>query len=229
MKIFVATPAYAGQLTTSYFESFYRTIVWAMESGHQIGIYQPSNESLITRARNACASRALQSPEKWDKLLFIDADIGFRPEDVELLINSDKKIVGLSCPFKSYPIQLNFNVYPEQQQFFAGQSRSKEQMQAMSIAYGDKEVPVRHLGTAFLMIDCEVFKKLSIHTKSYLVTDPNTGKTETMWDFFKTGVDNDIYLSEDWYFCKFAKEHGFTTYLNTSSVVTHSGPHKFEA
>lgn len=229
MKVLVCTPAYGGLLTTEYFESFYRTLMWSMEAGHQLGIYQPARESLITRARNTCASRALQSAEKWDKLLFIDADIGFKPDDVKLLIESKKEIVGLSCPIKTYPIQLNFNVFEEQSKFFHGQQRSKEQMQAMSIAYGDVEVPVKHLGTAFLMIDCDVLKALSLHAKSYIVIDPVTGQSELVWDFFKTGVDNDVYLSEDWWFCKFAKEHGFTTFLNTQSIVTHTGPHCFKA
>lgn len=47
------------------------------------------------------------------------------------------------------------------------------------------------------------------------------------YDFFRVGVKDGRYLSEDYYFCQIAAELGIKTYLDTSIMVEHWGKMKF--
>ena len=228
MKILVATPCYGSMLSQYYFMSFFKTLAAFTDSGWQIGTFTLGNESLIARGRNTAAGYFLKNP-RWQKLFFIDADITWTPQDFGKIVTSSCYIIGGAVPLKKFPITLNFNPKKEDEHFFVGDNRSPESYRKMSEAHGGNNIQVKKLGTAFLCIDRFVLETLKPHVKAY--RDTTTGPEPLdCWDFFGTGVDDDgDYLSEDWFFCRLAAEHGFQTHLHPDLIVKHTGNFTFEA
>lgn len=83
-KLFVATPMYGGMCTGLYARSIADLSALCTHYGIQCRFYFMFNESLITRARNYCADEFMRSGDT--NLMFIDADIGFNPQDVIALL-----------------------------------------------------------------------------------------------------------------------------------------------
>lgn len=207
--LLIATPAYGGMFTKQYLESMLDTWDWLGKEQIQVATYFIENESLITRARNTCASLAYQ--KRFEKLLFIDADIGWKPDDVSRLYYSDKKLIGGIYPWKSYPITMNWNA-----------SRTA------GTPYSNGECEAHNVATGFLMIDWEVLHAVAKLVPTYSSTHMNR-EERTYHDFFSVGVHEGQYESEDWRFCRLAKEAGYTPWVNLKTVLTHTGTHTWDA
>lgn len=228
LKVFVCTPCYGGQMSQYYYMSFFKTLVDCTSLGWQIGTFTLGNESLIARGRNTCAAYFLKSPNNWDKLFFIDSDITWKSSDFQKIVSSSKYIIGGAVPLKKFPITLNFNPMPVDNEFFPGEERSPKGYRAMAKAHNMQDIPVKKLGTAFLCIDRHVFEALKPKVKRYMDTTTGPEPLEC-WDFFGTGVDEaGDYLSEDWFFCKLAAENGYATHLHPDVITKHTGSFTFE-
>lgn len=199
-----------------------------MQDGHQFGIFQTKSESLINRARNQCASVAITSQDNYDKLLFIDADIGFEYSDIQSLIASDKAIIGGAYPLKKYPISFNFNPLESDLDLFNGFERTYGDIGKLVERHATKEVRVKNIGTGFLMIDCNVLRVLSGKVPSYEFHGNGSTMNNKNWDFFPSGVLGNSYLSEDYYFEYMALLEGYGTYLHSDVILSHFGGHSFK-
>ncbi len=85
--VFVATPTYGGLATTSFITSLLtlQTAFIQLNIGLHVSFY---SDSLVTRARNELVS-SFVAHEKATHLMFIDADIGFSPDEVLRLLQFD--------------------------------------------------------------------------------------------------------------------------------------------
>lgn len=205
MKVLIATPAFGGQLTTNYFLSALATRDLLHQHRVQHAFYTLSNESLIPRARNKCAKFALE--HHFTHLLFIDADIEWKPEWVLQLLASEHPIIGGMYPIKMLPIKWNYNALEE----------SDEDI-----------IEVKHLATGFLKIDVSVFQKLTTHTPQYKSYEPAAGETKIYYDLFPSGEFNGEYESEDWGFCRLARQAGFPVMLDKRIKCKHVGSFVYE-
>ncbi len=225
MRIMLCTPAYGGNLTTDYTGSLINSLNWLAQNKVQAEVYFLKNESLVSRARNNCASHFLRSD--CDKLLFIDADQAWHPEDIQRLLSSKRTLVGGTYSKKILPWDLNFTPLPAHDvEFFPGKVRSPEAFlkYATSVASAEGEAEVRHLATGFMLIDRSVLTSLKEgDVPTYLARDNHTAEEHRHWDFFPSGVTQGHYLSEDFFFCSQAKEAGHAPYLNVHVIVDHLG------
>lgn len=223
MKILIATPCYGGQATVPYIASLLTTTNRLRDEGVSTELNLQYGESLIPRGRNTAAMYALE--KGFDKLLFIDADIGWDYEDVRRIVFSDKKIIGGIYPLKTFPITMNFNPLDEQRDLY-GFERRQDNYIAWVKKYADPETgeaEVAHIPTGFMQIDCSVLASLSYRVPAYTLFAPEKGTKEPYFDFFQIGVVSGEYRSEDWAFCDIARKFGFKVYLQTRSVVRHHG------
>jgi hypothetical protein len=78
--LFVATPMYGGMCAGMFAKSTADLSAICTKYEIPIQFYYLFNESLITRARNYCCDEFMRSSAQ--HMLFIDADIGFNPQDV---------------------------------------------------------------------------------------------------------------------------------------------------
>lgn len=224
MKILIATPAFGGMVTTEYMGSLLKTLIWCASNNIVAELMTLNNESLISRARNRCATYALDN--KYDKLFFIDADMVWEPFDFANVLKSDKPIIGGTYPMKSYPVTLNFNMKEEDAERFE-QYRSPRGYTEFIERTKKEEFEVRHIPTGFMMIDSSVLKKLTEVVPSYIGYNAVTDEKAKFYDFFPVRVNGEDYESEDWAFCSIAKENGFPIYLQTRVILKHTGQHNY--
>src|ERR1700749_293565 len=161
----VATPCFGGQVSSIYASSLFalQRAVHSM-SNVQLKVHLRDGDALITRARANLVTLFLDDPSA-THLLFIDADIGFTPEQVFRLIESGADVVAGVYPIK----RVNW----DKARWAVGAGRSN--LAAASLDYvleiDDPERVVvvegftrmRYAGTGFLMIRRHVLERMCAH------------------------------------------------------------------
>jgi hypothetical protein len=236
-KLFVATPMYGGMCTGLYASAIMQTVGVCGQSGIQMYYSFMMNESLITRARNSMAYDFLESEAT--HLMFIDADIGFNPNDIPRMIAADKDIICGLYPKKEINwVQVTeavkMGVPPDQLSQHTGafvlnlphgqQSKSGNINEPIEIANG---------GTGFMLIKRKVFDTLADKVPSYTndmyhAVD-TVRKVKIIKEFFATSIEEESnrLLSEDYHFCKISREAGFTVWCAPWANFTHTGTYGF--
>ena len=102
-KLFVGTPMYGGACLGLYARSMIDLGVLCARYGVELQVHYLFNESLIQRARNYITDEFIRS--KCTHMLFIDADIGFNPNDVITMLalmtdESEYDVLGGPYPKK---------------------------------------------------------------------------------------------------------------------------------
>ncbi|MCW1429622.1 hypothetical protein [Novosphingobium sp. JCM 18896] len=84
LRLFIGTPMYSGHCCSAFTLSLAQLTALCTQIGVELRFYFACHEALITKARNVTADEFLRSGD--DVLMFIDADIGFDPNDVIRLL-----------------------------------------------------------------------------------------------------------------------------------------------
>ena len=161
-------------------------------------------------------------------LMFIDDDMVFAPNAVAQLLDRKKEIVSGLCVKKTFPHNTTVSYFRE--------DLGKYQ-QIWDFTVGDL-LEVDGTGTAFMLIDMEVFDKIE---KPYFSFCPRKymDDCESLLDLLNKyqttsdGVerfeasDNDSSVGEDYYFCKLAKDAGYKIYVDTAVDVGHLGTYAY--
>lgn len=232
LRVLVATPCSNGFLTSQYFMSFIQTRDGVMGDRQNnrahidLGVYMLSNESLISRGRNHCACVALS--QKWDKIVFIDADQSWNYEQFKAIVLSDKLIIGAVSPLKILPIHLNYQPNHDDEKYHPDGFKNPVNLKAMRDGHGTAEIPVRYIGTGFLCIDvAKVLMPITEVAEPYRYPDPNTGYNITHWNMFDTKAVARTFSSEDWGFIDKARSIGIEPYINADTLIEHTGNFTF--
>lgn len=228
MKLLIACPAYGAQVFVQWYNSFRACDNVFAELGVEVGIIHES-ESLIPRSRNRQALFALE--QGYDRILTIDADIVWSPEDMRRILTSPHKVTGGVYPLKTFPVCMNFNPLPDRGTELRKTERSYDwdAWTKFKEKYADPQgyVEVRHLATGFLSVDCEVLSKLSLTAEVYGTRDATDGEFKGFFDFYPAGVYDQQYLSEDWKHCEMIREAGYPVMLDTQITLGHIGLHEY--
>lgn len=209
--VHIMMPCYGGVLTESTFMSFVRWGNMARELGINWSIETMVNESLISRARNTLTARFLAHPTT-THLMFIDADIGWEPWHLLVLLNHDVDVIGGLYPMKALPVRWCINGFEGAEQRGSLQEVSKT-------------------GTGFMLIKRHVFEKLDQHpaTKPFR-NDLGLPKEldPFMKTYFDTAVRDGRYYSEDWTFCENWRDQGGKVWVDTRVTLRHTGTYTFD-
>jgi len=242
-NVFVATPSYGGQVTTSYVQGLLD--LYDTSDRHEFGLRINFNsfDSLITRARNTMVAEFL-ADERFTHLMWIDGDIGFEGSDVVRLLLADRPVAAGVYPLKTdgWPSEGLLEALP------AGTTkadfRARFARYPATAVSGELEpdengfLDVIDAPTGFMLIKREVFVKLAgsfpeLRYRHGLVgrSDHNDGKMAGLhYAFFDTMIDpqSGTYLSEDYAFCRRCAAIGITPAIDTRSNLTHQGSAMFE-
>jgi len=210
-KVHIAMPCYGGMLTESTFMSFIKWANTARQLNIDWTLETMVNESLISRARNTLTAKFLAMPDA-THLFFVDADIGWEPWHLLVLLNRDVDVIGGLYPMKTMPIKWVVNG-------FEGAEEGADGLQEVSKA-----------GTGFLLMKKGVFEKLNTHpaVKQY----KNDIGLDPMYDqylktYFDTAVRQNRYYSEDWTFCENWRDLGGRIWMDKRVLLRHSGSYVF--
>ena len=206
-------PCYGGQLTESTFMSFIKWANVARQLGIDWTVETMTNESLISRARNTLTAKFLHTKES-THLMFIDADIGWEPWHLLVMLNAQKDVIGGLYPMKSLPIKWCVNGIPD-----------ADQNDPSGL------IEVTKTGTGFLLIKRDVFDKLNAHpaVKSFtndIGLDPVLNIY--MKTYFDTAVRENRYYSEDWTFCENWRDIGGQVWVDKRVLLKHTGTYVFD-
>ena len=210
-KVHIAMPCYGGMLTESTFMSFIKWANTARQLNIDWTLETMVNESLISRARNTLTAKFLHMPDA-THLMFIDADIGWEPWHLLVLLNRDVDVIGGLYPMKTMPIKWVVNG-------FDGAEEGPDGFQEVSKA-----------GTGFLLMKKHVFGKLESHPavkqyKNDIGLDPVYD--QYLKTYFDTAVRQNRYYSEDWTFCENWRDIGGKIYMDKRVLLRHSGSYVF--
>lgn len=212
-RLHFCIPCYGGQLTESTFISMLKYMATAQRFGLNFTIDTMVNESLIPRARNSLVAKMLFFEPKSTHLMFVDADIGFEPEEIFKLILADKDLVGGLYPKKALPINYVVNKVPG----------AKKQ---------GNMVQVSNLGTGFMMIKRSVLETMiakhpELHYVDSIGLDPKYDPYK--YALFDTAIDPNTleYMSEDFTFCKRWRDMGGEIWADLTINLKHAGYYSF--
>jgi hypothetical protein len=212
-RVHICMPCYGGQLTESTFMSFIKWANVARQLGIDWTVETMTNESLISRARNTLTAKFLHTKES-THLMFIDADIGWEPWHLLVMLNAQKDVIGGLYPMKSLPIKWCVNGIP-----------GADQNDPSGL------IEVTKTGTGFLLIKRDVFDKLNAHpaVKSFtndIGLDP--ALNIYMKTYFDTAVRENRYYSEDWTFCENWRDLGGQVWVDKRVLLRHTGTYVFD-
>jgi hypothetical protein len=100
VNLVVATPCFGGQISVLYAASLFKLQTLLRTYGNfNLKMIFKDGDALITRARASLISQFLDDPSA-THLLFIDADIGFEPEQVLRLLQCGAEMCAAVYPIK---------------------------------------------------------------------------------------------------------------------------------
>ena len=211
-RVHICMPCYGGMLTESTFMSYIKWSNAARQLGLDWTMETMTNESLISRARNTLTAKFLHNKDS-THLMFIDADIGWEPWHLLVMLNRDVDVIGGLYPMKSLPVKWCVNG-------FDGAEEGPEGLQEVS-----------KTGTGFMLIKRHVFEKLNAHpaTKPFLNDIGLPAELNPyMKTYFDTAVRENRYYSEDWTFCENWRDLGGKVWVDKRILLRHTGTYVFD-
>jgi len=212
----LVTPVYLGvDGITCYCveEAHHKLPQWGVTFKWYIGA-SGKGDALISRARSTEATDFMEHGDS-DYMIFLDSDIVFRPEDLKLL--SDDLHEGYDLIAGCYP------------------TRSGTQLASH---WWNNKCPAGELGiyeaqyisTGFMGISKKLLKRMVEELKLPALHPNDAGRCYPFFRSKEGWVETpddygaqDVWLSEDWYFCERAREIGVKSYLDMRIQLKHQG------
>jgi hypothetical protein len=232
-KVFIATPMFGGKATSQYSESLLKLLPALQASGVDVHVDLVGNESLIQRARNLMADRFHKSD--CTHLLFIDADIGFGPEQVLRLLGAEKDIACGVYPKK----HLDMKSVRDKRD---GKLETSEPVTSVGLDYNlnvdyrkglkisSGFVQCHDAATGFMLISRKAYQAVwDAHPELCCKNDVYTKGKEFQENeyraVFECMIDPETrrYLSEDFAFIRRAQQQQQEVWCDLKSQLTHTG------
>jgi hypothetical protein len=246
MKILLATPAHGGQVCVGYHESVLNTLMFFKTEYPGIVIdTKIISLALLPAARDILASIVLNDPS-YTHLLFVDSDMGFKPELIAKLIAFQQDVVGVVAPKRKFDYAAFHRVSavdpnPVTARLVAADYVADADIITATGPNGEKRceiregfVPVRRAGTGVLLIARAVLEKIKERYPSLWVEKPpavhrDFGLEGGLLQCFQPVQDaNGLYVGEDIAFCqRWVEGCGGTLWASIDEPIIHIGQENF--
>jgi len=239
-SILLATPCFGGVVSQNYMLSVIRLMNYAKSAGFDVSLSMVNFDALISRARSTLLAAFLDNPSA-THLLFVDADIGFQPQQVERLLRFDKDFTGALYPLKS----MDWDLIPQRC------VERGESLQQASLTYVGTFEPEAernqegefatgiYVGGGFQLIRRNALQKMiaaypethfkSVHNLPMPGVRQDAVQSSNLFALFDCIIDPEtgVYLSEDYSFCLRWRKIGGEIWIDGASKLTHTGPYDF--
>lgn len=239
MSIFIAIPAYGGLIHADFAQSLLRLVqeLKRNEINHIVEFL--GSESLISRGRNNLVAKFYSSTE-WSHILFLDADLVFNSNAILKMIIEDKELIGCPYPKKRYnwdkikksltkPNETTTNGQDDQNAIadLALYTDINYNFSEGTKTFSSTCIEAKDIPTGCMLIRRSLITALMLKYPERQYKNNIAGLDSKMdnyfFDLFGTGVINNIYLSEDYYFCYLCKTLGVKLWLETGFTFGHIG------
>lgn len=204
-SILFATPMYGGKCDEPFFHSAMKTVAALTALDVEYDWLTFRNESLVHRARMEMTAQFLRT--KHTHLFWIDADLDFEPEHVAALWNMQADI---AC-----------GVYPMKKRDACWYAAWKDGVLVKNLDQFKEPIAVDYAGTGFLLIRRNVIETLAANAPTW------EGVNGPVPALFMTPIHDGILESEDYHFCRIAREAGFKIMMDPSIRLGHWGPFRY--
>lgn len=234
ISLVVGTPCYGRQVTDLYAASLLKLQLACLKRDVNLRVHMLGSDALITRARQDIVARFLED-ETATHLLFIDADIGFEPEQVFRLLDFDADVTAAIYPIKNLDWQKIAACIQ------SGRAPLKSAALSYLIQFAHPEkievrkgfVQVSYAGTGFFMLKRSVLLAMAARYPELRYTaehKPNDTHSAWRYALFNCLIDQatGTYLSEDFSFCRRWTDMGGEIWIDVQSRLTHVGAIGFE-
>ncbi len=244
IRLYLGMPMYGGMLGENTLHGVLGLQSWTTAHGVGMKLQTMGNESLISRARNTIVSMFLDDQNYvGSHLLFIDADIGFQPENIERLIRADKDIACGIYPRKCIHWNQVIDSVKKKPDI------TEEELSYRSLGYNlnfadPKKIQliggfceVMEAATGMMLIKRDVFNKMKKayperQYKSDQIINGGGYKSDNCYDLFGVGkIDwdkDERYLSEDYYFSRLWSKIGGKIWADVAAPLVHQGNMHFK-
>ena len=234
MHLVIGTPCYGGLVTQRYMQSVCNLLEFGNRADLAISIELLGYDSLVTRSRNTLVAKFLDTPSA-THLLFIDADIGFSPEQVARMLAFDRDVVA-----GMYPLKIVHYDKMSIDRWQAGEPLHTAQLRYVGAFAGPDEFEQldgfatgQYAGAGFLMITRGAFQRMitaypeTRYARAY--NQAAASESANLYALFECMIDPETgdYLSEDFAFSKRWRGIGGKLWLDTRSRLMHVGPREF--
>jgi hypothetical protein len=231
----IGTPCYGRQVTDLYAGSLLKLALACGQRGIRLQVQMTGSDALITRARQNIVAHFLHI-ENATHLLFIDADIGFEPDQVFRLLEFGAPMAAAVYPIK----RIDWDKVAAMARAGRGPLHSSalsymvEFVDSGPIETRGGFARVSYAGTGFLMIGREALIAMIQHYPELRYSHdhkPNDKLAGSPWRsaLFNCMIDeaSGTYLSEDFSFCRRWTAMGGEIWADMHSRLTHLGAVSF--
>ena len=230
LHLVIGTPMYGGMCTSEYTDSLLKLSESCNKSGVKLTTIFLGNESLIQRGRNTIAHHFMNLPDA-THLLFIDADIKFRVEDIVKMIKADKELIIGPVALKGYNWE-EIRMAALAGDDDIGRTGGVFNINTLpGIEMENEETPfeIEHGGNAFMLIRRDCLQALEPQTPIYTNGGRSLPDGVEIKDYFRVEINKDTnhLLSEDYFFCHSYRQIGGKVWCAPWVETGHFGSHLF--
>ena len=230
LHLVIGTPMYGGMCTSEYTQSLLNLSESANKSDVKLTTIFLGNESLIQRGRNTIAHHFMELPDA-THLLFIDADMKFRTEDIVRMIQADKSFIVGPVALKGYNWEeiRQAAINGEDEINRTGGIFNINKLPGIDMVDENEPFEIEHGGNAFMMLRRDVFETLKPHTPIYTNGGASLPDGCEIYDYFRVEINKDTnhLLSEDYFLCHSYRQLGGKVWCAPWVETGHFGSHLF--
>ena len=230
LHLVIGTPMYGGMCTSEYTDSLLKLSESCHKSGVKLTTIFLGNESLIQRGRNTIAHHFMNLPDA-THLMFIDADIKFRVEDIVRMIKADKVLIIGPVALKGYNWeQIRMSALRGEDNIErTGGVFNINTLPDVEMQNEDEPFEIEHGGNAFMLVRKDCFAALEPHTPIYTNGGRSLPDGVEIKDYFRVEINKDTnhLLSEDYFFCHSYRQIGGKVWCAPWVETGHFGSHLF--